>query len=128
MSTIQLILKCSSLPAVTITVNGTEVAYDIVCDTYNNAKITFDTELEKENHIQLRVTEMNGSVNLIEIIADDVRFGLVTFLCTTVDHTQNTEIQDPGVIDIEISAPVWKFWCDKMSEFNYERYPLGSIA
>lgn len=128
MSTIQLILKCDSLPIVLIAVNGTSVAHDIVRDTFNNAKITFNTELEKENHIQLHIAEMSSPVNLIEIIADDIRFGLVTFLCTTIDNTQNTEIQHPGTIDIKLSAPIWKFWCDKMTEFNYERYPLGSTA
>jgi hypothetical protein len=67
-------------------------------------------------------------LTLKEIIADNIRFGLVTFLCATVNDTQHTQLNESGTIDITIGAPVWKFWCDKMFEFNYEDYPLGSLT
>jgi hypothetical protein len=87
----------------------------------------FDYDLKEQNTIVLEVIG-NGTVNLTEISVDGIRFGLVTFLCTTVNGTQNTQLTAPGKIAIELQAPVWKFWCDKLTEFNYERYPLGSIT
>lgn len=127
MSKIQLILQTSTTPKLTVTVNESAVQSTATIDEYDNLQIVFDYDLKEQNTIVLEVIS-NGTVNLTEIIVDGIRFGLVTFLCTTVNGTQNTQLTAPGKIAIELQAPVWKFWCDKLTEFNYERYPLGSIT
>jgi hypothetical protein len=126
MSKIQLILQVETIPVLTVTVNGQKAVTDVFIDEYNNLQVAFDFELAESNQLAVIV---NGQevVTLIEIIVDGIRFGLATFLCTTVNNTQNTQITAPGQIDIELRTPIWKFWCDKMTDFNYERYPLGSI-
>lgn len=127
MSKIQLILQTSTTPKLNVTVNESAVQSTATIDEYDNLQIVFDYDLKEQNTIVLEVIG-NGTVNLVEIIVDGIRFGLVTFLCTTVNGTQNTQLTAPGKIAIELQAPVWKFWCDKLTEFNYERYPLGSIT
>ena len=127
MSKIQLILQTQLTPELTVTVNGSAVNSTVIIDAYQNQQVIFDYDLEEKNSITLNV-HTTGAANLTEIIVDGIRFGLVTFLCTTVNGTQNTQITAPGEIAIELQAPVWKFWCDKLTEFNYERYPLGSIT
>jgi len=127
MSKIQLILQTSTTPKLNVTVNESAVQSTATIDEYDNLQIVFDYDLKEQNTIVLEVIG-NGTVNLTEIIVDGIRFGLVTFLCTTVNGTQNTQLTAPGKIAIELQAPVWKFWCDKLTEFNYERYPLGSIT
>jgi hypothetical protein len=89
--------------------------------------VNFSCKLSSNNIISILVNDENPNIKLIEIIADDIRFGLVTFLCTTIDSQQHTQLTVPGKIDIEISTPIWKFWCEKMNAFNYKDYPLGSI-
>jgi hypothetical protein len=127
MSKIYLILKTNILPEVIIKVNDLTVDSSIVKDEYDNVKVAIETELDAYNQLSVEVTNV-GVVNLIEIIVDDIRFGLVTFLCTTVNNKQDTQVESPGKIDIELQTPIWKFWCDKMSDFNYKEYPLGSIT
>jgi hypothetical protein len=127
MSKIQLILKTDILPEVTVKVNDQVVESTIIKDEYDNLQLIVNATLVEHNQIGIEIHN-TGTVNLIEIIVDDIRFGLVTFLCTTVNATQNTQVSAPGRIDVVLQAPIWKFWCDKMSEFNYERYPLGSTA
>lgn len=127
MSKIQLILHTSSTPELYVTVNENAVQSTAIVDEYDNLQIVFDYELIEQNNIALEVIS-NDTINLIEIVVDGIRFGLVTFLCTTVNQTQNTQITGPGKIDIELQSPIWKFWCDKMTEFNYQRYPLGSTT
>ena len=77
--------------------------------------------------ILIDVKELSSSVKLEDIVIDGIRFGLVTFLCTTINDLQHTELKSPGQIKIIVNSPAWEFWCKKMNEFSYERYPLGSI-
>lgn len=125
MSKIQLILQGNNIPNLIVTVNGQKADINTFIDEYNNCQIAFDFELVKSNQLALIVYDQTV-VNLIEIIVDGIRFGLATFLCTTVNNTQNTEVTGPGQIDIELNTPIWEFWCNKITEFNYEKYPLGS--
>lgn len=128
MSKIQLILQVESFPEFEIHLNGQPVIAQSWYDEQNNLRVVVNEELKETNVINMIVHKTENPVKLEEIIIDGIRFGLVTFLCTTVNKTQNTQINTNGSIDIEISIPVWKFWCDKMQDFNYERYPLGSTA
>lgn len=125
MSKIQLILQGNNIPNLIVTVNGQKADINTFIDEYNNCQIAFDFELVKSNQLALIVYDQTV-VNLTEIIVDGIRFGLATFLCTTVNNTQNTEVTGPGQIDIELNTPIWEFWCNKITEFNYEKYPLGS--
>jgi hypothetical protein len=127
---IKLILECTRLPTVQIEIADKLIPHTLYRDEYNNVAVDVNFNLKTLTEIKLIIVDMrkNTSVGLTEIIADDIRFGLVTFLCTTISNTQNTQLNNPGVIDITIGAPVWKFWCDKMNQFNYEEYPLGSLA
>lgn len=125
MSKIQLILQTDTIPNLTVTVNGEKAVTHTFIDDFKNLQIAFDFDLAEYNKLSIIMPDQE-KINLIEILVDDIRFGLVTFLCTTVNNTQNTQLVGPGQIDVEIRTPIWKFWCDKMNDFNYERYPLGS--
>jgi hypothetical protein len=127
MSKIQLILETTIIPDVTVRINDRMVNSSVIKDEYDNVMLIVEADLAEYNQLSIEVKN-KGVVNLIEIIVDDIRFGLVTFLCTTVNAKQDTQIESPGRIDIELQTPIWKFWCDRMSEFNYKRYPLGSTT
>lgn len=96
-------------------------------DQYGNITITFDHKLADKNIINIKVSGYKKYIRLVDIIVDDIRFGLVTFLCTTVSGKQTTQVELAGQIDIEIETPIWQYWCEKMNKFNYKDYPLGSI-
>jgi hypothetical protein len=129
-NTCKLILTSDSniSPNIDIIINGQIVKSEITAspDEHNNFIVSFTRPLEIENNII--ILNNADQIKLVDIIIDDIRFGLVTFLCTTVNGTQNTQLDGPGEIDIKITAPVWQFWCDKMNAFNYEDYPLGSVG
>jgi len=127
---ITLILECERLPIVLVEMLGESIPCKLNRDKHNNISIEIDVDLAVLTKIKLIIVDMNEnkSIGLVEIIAEGIRFGLVTFLCTTVDNTQNTQLTAPGTIDIMMGTPSWKFWCDKMNQFNYKDYPLGSLA
>ena len=99
-------------------------------DQFGNILIHFTAELNTKNIISILVENLEhpNSIKLVDIIVNDIRFGLVTFLCATVNSKQNTQLNTNGTIDIEIQTPIWSWWCDKMNSFNYKDYPLGSIS
>jgi hypothetical protein len=129
MSTIKLILECKCIPKISVEISNNVIPCLISRDEYDNIAVELEIELSPLTRIKLIVDlEKNMPITLKEIIADNIRFGLVTFLCTTIDDTQHTQLNKSGIIDITIGAPVWKFWCDKTFEFNYKDYPLGSLT
>ena len=111
-----------------VMVDGLLVPYSIRNDQHDNLELSFNHGLTKQNQIKIRVSQMSSPLNLVEIVIDDIRFGLVTFLCTTIDGKQDTQLKRVGDIDVVVKSPIWQYWCDKMNDFSYERYPLGSIA
>lgn len=129
-NTCKLVLATDSQisPNVDIIINDQTVDSKIttVPDECGNFIVSFAHQLETRNHIVI----LNNSnlIKLEDIIIDDIKFGLVTFLCTTVSNTQNTQLNGSGKIDIEIKTPIWQFWSDKMNAFNYKDYPLGSVS
>jgi len=127
MSTIKLILESSQGSKSDIVINGHKIPYHTSQNSEGNLIITVDSELKEINEILIDVKELSSSVKLEDIVIDGIRFGLVTFLCTTINDLQHTELKSPGQIKIIVNSPAWEFWCKKMNEFSYERYPLGSI-
>lgn len=81
--------------------------------------------IDKDQVEDIEIT-VNGTLTVNDIDYDGIRFGIVTFLCTTANGEKQTQVTD-GTIRIEFRHPIWEFWCQKMNEFNYEDYPLGSI-
>ena len=128
-SSIKLILE-SSTAKFDVNLNNNQVPFNFnPNDQYDNSTVEFNAQLDKSNLIELKVSQThNSSTNLKEIIVDDIRFGLVTFLCTTIDNKQETQLNSDGIISIQIETPVWEFWCKKMNSFNYKDYPLGSTS
>ena len=115
--------------SVSILLNGNQVSFDqsFEKNQYGHVCIDITCKLADDNVISIVAKDKNPNINLIEIIANDIKFGLVTFLCTTINGQQHTQLTSPGNIDIKMSTPIWKFWCEKMNGFNYKDYPLGSI-
>jgi hypothetical protein len=117
-------------PNITVAVNNKIVTPTInwVPDEHGNICIDFISNFESTNVLTLTVTALqeNSSINLLEIVADNIRFGLVTFLCTTVDQKQSTQLNANGIIEVILHCPIWQYWCEKMNDFNYKDYPLGS--
>jgi hypothetical protein len=128
MSNIQIILSSDCAPNISVLVNQniTQSHFNKIPDQYGNLILTFSINLTKKDHIQIVVDQVTGYVKIVDIIADDIRLGLVTFLCCQINEQQDTQLNTNGTIDIRLSGPIWKFWCDKMNEFNYKDYPLGS--
>lgn len=99
-------------------------------DEYGNLPIEFICQLPEKNILEIRVKNLifPNYVKLVDIIIDDIRLGLVTFLCTTVDNKQDSQLNSPGTINIQFETPIWQWWCIKMNNFNYKDYPLGSTS
>lgn len=87
--------------------------------------IVDDQIIIDEDPIDTVELSVKGTLTVNDIDYDDIRFGIVTFLCTTANGEKQTQVTD-GIIKIELRHPIWEFWCQKMNEFNYEDYPLGS--
>ena len=131
MAEIKLILHVTSttLPNLTITVNQQQVNYIVKQnnDPQGNVILLFQTELELDNSIHLIVSDADGTVDLINIIVDEMAFGWITFLCSTVNNQQSLQVINDGTIEIDLQTPIWQYWCEKMNSFNYKDYPLGSV-
>lgn len=131
MAEIKLILHVTSttLPNLTITVNQQQVNYIAKQnnDPQGNVILLFQTELELDNSIHLIVSDADGTVDLINIIVDEMAFGWITFLCSTVNNQQSLQVINDGTIEIDLQTPIWQYWCEKMNSFNYKDYPLGSV-
>ena len=99
-------------------------------DDHGNLPVEFSCQLLEKNTLEIQVNDLifTNYVKLVEIILDDIRLGLVTFLCTTVNNKQDSQLNSPGSIVIEFETPIWSWWCDKMNGFNYRDYPLGSVS
>lgn len=116
-------------PTVKVKINSAEINFksNWISDEFGNTSIEFEEELSKLNLIEIEVYRLTGSINLVEIIADNIKFGIVTFLCTTIADKQDTQLLNrDGVIKIALEEPIWQYWCEKINSFNYEDYPLGS--
>ena len=115
---------------VAVTVNGIAVdaLIDWTPDEYGNICLSLNTTLQDKNIIGIEIQNLNqgSTFKLVEMIADDIQFGIVTFLCTTTAGTQSTQLNCDGIIRVELESPVWQFWCTRFNEFNYKDYPLGS--
>lgn len=96
-------------------VNGDQRSVNMVDDQIIIDEETVDT-------VELSV---KGTLTVNDIDYDGIRFGIVTFLCTTANGEKQTQVTD-GIIRLEFKHPIWEYWCQKMNEFNYEDYPLGS--
>lgn len=129
MTEIQIVCDTDCQPNVTVRVNQNKVPSTLsdTKDCHGNYILSFVTELNTNNHIEIVVTNLNGYFKVEDILIDSIKFGLVTFLCTTIENQQNTQLNCNGILDIALSSPIWKFWCEKMNSFNYEDYPLGSV-
>lgn len=121
------------LPDIEIFLNNKLTNYKVstTVNEYGHYSIYTETDLNKAiNNLVIRVTglaeDISESISIKEIFANNIRFGLVTFLCTTVNGQQCTMISYDGSINIEIGFPVWEFFCIRLNEFNYKDYPLGS--
>jgi hypothetical protein len=119
-------------PKIIVKINDKEVTADISPEKneFDNITVDFVVDLlPSKNTLTLDVTGLDKSsiFKLEEIIADQVRFGLVTFLCTTVNGQQSTQLDKDGCIEIELQLPIWQFWCERINDFNYEKYPLGTV-
>jgi len=130
MANIQIILESNCAPPLEIIINSKTVLYynDWVQDLHGNYSISFSKDLLDNNVINIKVANIDKDkfIKVVELIVDDIRFGIVTFLCTTIDGNQCTQLNDSGTIDIKFSTPVWQWWCEMMNLFNYKDYPLGS--
>ena len=115
-------------PLIKIKINGAGVNSkpSWIPDEFGNVSIELEEELSTLNIVDVEVSGLLRSINLVEIIADDIRFGLVTFLCTTISGKQDTQLTCDGVIKIALGVPIWQYWCEKFNSFNYKDYPLGS--
>lgn len=115
---------------VAVTVNGivVDVLINWIPDEYGNICVDLNTVLQDKNTISINVQNLDqgATFKLVEIIADHIQFGIVTFLCTTVSTKQSTQLNCDGSIEVELNLPVWQFWCTRFNEFNYKDYPLGS--
>lgn len=122
--------KVNGCPKITTLVN--QVAVDNIVnwtpDQYGNICISFSTPVVEKSKISICVNDLpiGSTFNIVEIIVDDIRFGLVTFLCSKISGNWSTQLNTNGIIDIDIESPIWKYWCEKMNSFNYKDYPLGS--
>jgi len=127
-SNIVIILVSDSPPNLFIELNGQYVENKILCDDNQKDtwKLLFSADLKSKNEICVHCANVNNYIKVEEVIVDGINFGLVTFLCTNVENKQGTQLNKSGTIKIELEFPIWKFWCEKMNDFNYERYPLGS--
>ena len=119
-------------PRLSIVLNNYSIDYlsDWQSDQHGNILIHFTADLTPKNIISITVEnlENSNSITLKDIIIDDIRFGLVTFLCTTINNKQDTQLNTTGSIDIEICTPIWEWWSNKTNSFNYKEYPLGSLS
>jgi len=130
-SSINLIFDLISESKFTISINGNDVTHTFdPSDEFNNSVVTVDMVLDNTNQINIHVENTtNEIVNLKEIIVDGIRFGLVTFLCTTADDQPcTTQLKSTGLITVSFDQPVWEFWCKKYNSFNYKDYPLGTAT
>jgi hypothetical protein len=127
MSSITLVFEISNKPEISLVLNGQLLEYTIDrrANQHGHICLTTNTDLAKQNVLSVIATNVD-QIKLVEILVDDIRFGFVTFLCTTIDGQQQTQLTVDGQIDIELSTPIWEFWCQKMNSFNYKDYPLGS--
>jgi hypothetical protein len=127
-----LVLSVSSpiTPDVKVLLNNQLVSTIVTKDEFNNFIVSFSENLNKDTTISIIINNLTNPnfVKLVDIVIDDIRFGLVTFLCTTVNNKQDTQIKMNEQIDIQLRTPIWQFWCEKMNAFNYKDYPLGSIG
>jgi hypothetical protein len=128
---LQLFFEITAQPNINILVNGQLVNSQVnwVPDAHGNICVSADINITGKSVLSVHVTQMpqGSKINLVEVIADDIRFGLITFLITTVSGVQHTQLNTDGVIDIELESPAWMFWCERFNAFNYKDYPLGSI-
>lgn len=126
----EIFCKVNARPNITVLVDSTKVdsTVDWTVDQYGNICVSFFADITAKSKVSICVDNLPTGVtfNIIEIIVDDIRFGLVTFLCSTVSGVLSTQLNADGAIDIEIQSPIWKYWCEKMNSFNYKDYPLGS--
>ena len=88
-------------------------------DTKNNIIVIDSNATNIKLHVE-------GTVTVNDIVYNDIKVGLVTFLCTTVKGLQNTQATN-DIIEINVEHPIWEFWCKRLNSFNYKDYPLGSI-
>lgn len=126
---ITLVLEVDGIiPELEVLLNQTSVNFDFdtVKNSHGHLCVNIHCEIKQSSILNL-IVKNNTSVNLVEIIVDNIRFGLVTFLCITVNGQQQTQLSAPGQLKINLSTPIWQFWCEKMNGFNYKDYPLGSI-
>jgi len=128
MSNILLTIQTNQLPQLTVRINDADIEYQVEPSGYDDSTffIKFSTELHPDNLIQIGSQDLIHSLTLSDIIIDDIQFGLVTFLCTTINGNQATQLNQPGFINIVIKTPIWQYWCEKMNSFNYKDFPLGS--
>jgi len=130
-SSINLIFDLISESNFSISINGNTISHKFTpSDEFNNSVVTVDAVLDHTNQIDIQVTNTtNEVVNLKEIIVDGIRFGLVTFLCTTANNQPcTTQLKSTGLITVNFEKPVWEFWCKKYNSFNYKDYPLGTAT
>lgn len=130
-SSINLIFDLISESNFSISINGNTIAHKFTpSDEFSNSVVTVDAVLDHTNQIDIQVTNTtNEVVNLKEIIVDGIRFGLVTFLCTTANNQPcTTQLKSTGLITVNFEKPVWEFWCKKYNSFNYKDYPLGTAT
>jgi hypothetical protein len=128
---LRLFFEITAQPNINLLVNGQLIDSQIDWnpDDHGNICVSADINITGKSVLSVHITQMpqGSKINLVEVIADDVRFGLITFLITTISGAQQTQLNTDGVIDIEIESPVWMFWCERFNSFNYKDYPLGSF-
>jgi hypothetical protein len=129
----KIIIKPSNIEGLELRIlhNGclidSKISYEL--DQHQNIVCCYDLPLDLKNQFEIQCISLkeNENIKLSELVIDGIRFGIVLFFCTTTNGTLETQLNSPGSIMVEFDSPVWKFWCKKMNEFNYERYPLGSV-
>ena len=119
-----------SRPTISVLVDQQPVAstVDWTPDKYGNISITIIADVLERSTVSICVDEMSNSskFNIVEMIADDVLFGIVTFMCATVEGKLSTQLNNNGIINIELKSPSWSYWCAKFNQFNYKDFPFGS--
>lgn len=129
MSDVKIIFAADCQPKINLFLNHQpiECLISFKKDKQGNYQIFFSADLAAENKLDLVIDNLTGYLKIVDIVVNEINFGLVTFLVTTVNSALDTQINTSGTISIKIENPIWEFWCQKMNAFNYRDYPLGSI-
>lgn len=124
-------------PELNLEFNGDKVMEPISSEVNEHGHYfwIFDIEPKQKNLLKLYanglgdIQDKTKYVNIVEIIIDGVNFDLVHNMnCRAQPNGLEyqlgaTQLDNDGYFEIPFETPVWKYWCDILSNFRYEDYP-----